>query len=138
MIKPRSTWRPARAATALSLSAAKSLCPWEGPLAGTAGGGGNVYIVADQSINTLQRFRRQVHFRAERGKHGGGTKKAGATGEDLLISVPVGTIARIAETDEVVADLVGDGQQALVARGRPRGARKRCLQERTQPSAPPL
>ena len=91
--------------------------PMGGPAGGNGGRGGNVYIVADQSINTLQRFRRQVHFRAERGKHGGGTKKAGATGEDLLISVPVGTIARIAETDEVVADLVGDGQQALVARG---------------------
>ena len=41
----------------------------------------------------------------------------GATGEDLLVPVPVGTIARIAETDTVVADLVSDGQQALVARG---------------------
>lgn len=88
-----------------------------GPAGGNGGGGGNVYIVADSSMNTLQSFRRRVHFRAERGKHGGGTKKIGATGEDLLIQVPVGTIARIAESDTVVADLVGDGQQALVARG---------------------
>ncbi|MDE0196753.1 MAG: GTPase ObgE, partial [Caldilineaceae bacterium] len=91
--------------------------PMGGPAGGNGGRGGNVYIVADPRMNTLQRFRRQVHFRAERGKHGGGTKKAGATGEDLLISVPVGTVARIAETDTVVADLVRDGQQALVARG---------------------
>ena len=91
--------------------------PMGGPAGGNGGRGGNVYIVADPRMNTLQRFRRQVHFRAERGKHGGGTKKAGATGEDLLISVPVGTIARIADTDTVVADLVRDGQQALVARG---------------------
>ena len=91
--------------------------PRGGPAGGNGGQGGNVYIVADQSMNTLHAFRRNVHFRAERGGHGGGTRKAGATGEDLLIPVPVGTIARIAETDTVVADLVRDGQQALVARG---------------------
>jgi len=91
--------------------------PMGGPAGGNGGRGGDIYIVADPSMNTLQPFRRQVHFRAERGKHGGGTKKAGAMGEDLLISVPVGTIARIAETETVVADLVREGQQALVARG---------------------
>ena len=91
--------------------------PLGGPAGGNGGGGGSVFLIADPSMNTLQQFRRKVHFRAERGKHGGGTKKVGATGEDLLISVPVGTIARLAETDTVLADLVGDGQQALVARG---------------------
>ncbi len=91
--------------------------PLGGPAGGNGGGGGNIYLIADPSMNTLQQFRRKVHFRAERGKHGGGTKKVGATGEDLLIPVPVGTIARLAETDTVLADLVGDGQQALVARG---------------------
>ena len=91
--------------------------PMGGPAGGNGGAGGDVYLVADPSINTLQHFRRKVHFRAERGGHGGGTKKAGATGEDLLIAVPVGTIARVAETDSVLADLVRDGQQAMVARG---------------------
>lgn len=91
--------------------------PMGGPAGGNGGRGGDVYIVANSSMNTLQSFRRQVHFRAERGRHGGGTRKVGATGEDLLVPVPVGTIARIAETDTVVADLVSDGQPALVARG---------------------
>jgi len=91
--------------------------PMGGPAGGNGGRGGDVYIVANSGMNTLQSFRRQVHFRAERGRHGGGTRKVGATGEDLLVPVPVGTIARIAETDTVVADLVSDGQQALVARG---------------------
>ena len=91
--------------------------PLGGPAGGNGGGGGNIYLIADPSMNTLQQFRRKVHFRAERGSHGGGTKKVGATGEDLLIPVPVGTIARLADTDTVLADLVGDGQQALVARG---------------------
>ncbi len=91
--------------------------PLGGPAGGNGGGGGNIYLIADPSMNTLQQFRRKVHFRAERGRHGGGTKKVGATGEDLLIPVPVGTIARLADTDTVLADLVRDGQQALVARG---------------------
>jgi GTP-binding protein len=91
--------------------------PLGGPAGGNGGGGGSVFLIADPSMNTLQQFRRKVHFRAERGGHGGGTKKAGATGEDLLIPVPVGTIARIGETETVLADLVRDGQQALVASG---------------------
>lgn len=88
-----------------------------GPAGGNGGRGGNIFVVADKNINTLHAFRRNVHYRAERGRHGGGTKKVGATGDDLMIQVPVGTIARIADTDTVLADLVQDGQQALVARG---------------------
>ncbi len=88
-----------------------------GPAGGNGGRGGSVYIVADANINTLHAFRRNVHYRAERGRHGGGTKKVGATGDDLLIRAPVGTVARIADSDTVLADLVRDGQRALVARG---------------------
>lgn len=88
-----------------------------GPAGGNGGRGGSVYVVADGNINTLHGFRRKVHYRAERGRHGGGTKKVGATGDDLLIQVPVGTVARIADSDTVLADLVRDGQRALVARG---------------------
>lgn len=91
--------------------------PKGGPAGGTGGRGGDVYVIADPDLNTLQTFRRNVHFRAERGRHGGGNQKAGATGEDLLIPVPVGTIVRVAESDTVLADLVGAEERALVARG---------------------
>ncbi len=91
--------------------------PMGGPAGGTGGRGGDVYVVADPDLNTLQSFRRQVHFRAERGRHGGGNRKAGATGEDLLIPVPVGTVVRDAESDAALADLVRAGERALVARG---------------------
>ena len=91
--------------------------PKGGPAGGNGGRGGNVFIVADPDLNTLQTFRRKVHFRAQRGSHGGGTQKTGATGEDLLIPVPVGTVVRIAESDTVLADLARAQQQALVARG---------------------
>ena len=57
--------------------------------------------------------------------------------KDLYIPVPAGTIVRIADTDTVLADLVRAEQDALIARGRPRGARQRCIQERTQPGAAP-
>ena len=88
-----------------------------GPAGGNGGPGGNVYIVADPDLNTLHSFRRKAHFRAERGRHGGGTQKTGASGEDMLIPVPVGTIVRLAESDTVLADLERAGQKALVARG---------------------
>ena len=88
-----------------------------GPAGGNGGPGGNVYIVADPDLNTLHSFRRKAHFRAERGRHGGGTQKTGASGEGMLIPVPVGTIVRLAESDTVLADLERAGQKALVARG---------------------
>ena len=91
--------------------------PMGGPAGGNGGRGGNVYVVAVPDLNTLHTFRRTVHFRAERGRHGGGTQKAGATGDDLQIPVPVGTVVRVAESDTVLSDLVRAGQQALVARG---------------------
>jgi GTP-binding protein len=91
--------------------------PNGGPAGGNGGRGGNVYVVADQSLNTLQTFRRRVHFRAERGKHGGSSQKAGGAGEDLYIPVPAGTIVRIADTDTVLADLIRAEQDALIARG---------------------
>ncbi|MDE0183401.1 MAG: GTPase ObgE [Caldilineaceae bacterium] len=91
--------------------------PKGGPAGGTGGRGGDVYVIADSDLNTLHSFQRKVHFRAGRGRHGGGNQKAGATGEDLLIPVPVGTVVRIAESDTVLADLVRADERALVARG---------------------
>lgn len=88
-----------------------------GPAGGNGGRGGDVFVVADANLNTLQAFRRQVHFRAERGGHGGGANKTGAGGDDLRIPVPVGTLVRDAESGELLADLIRDGQEARVARG---------------------
>ena len=91
--------------------------PLGGPNGGNGGGGGDVYVVASRHLNTLIQFQRQRHFRAEPGVHGQGKDMQGKRGEDLLISVPRGTVVRDAESGEILADLVQDGQKALVAKG---------------------
>ena len=91
--------------------------PRGGPAGGNGGRGGHVVFYVDTGLNTLSPFQKQVHFRAERGTHGGGANKTGANGPDLRIPVPPGTTVRDAETGQIVADLLRPGQQALVARG---------------------
>ncbi len=91
--------------------------PRGGPAGGNGGKGGDVVLRADKSLNTLLAFKHQVHFRAERGGRGGSTNKPGKTGADCVVPVPAGTAVYLRETDELIADLVHDGQEAVVARG---------------------
>ncbi len=91
--------------------------PRGGPSGGSGGRGGHVYLVADPGLNTLLPFTKRTHFRAERGGHGGPNNRTGAAGQDLRISVPVGTVVRDGETGEILADLVQPGQEVRVARG---------------------
>ncbi len=91
--------------------------PRGGPSGGHGGHGGNVVLIADEGMNTLYPFRFTKRFEAERGTHGGGNDRRGKDGADLTVSVPTGTIVRDAASDETVADLVADGQKAVVARG---------------------
>lgn len=89
--------------------------PRGGPSGGNGGRGGDVYLAADAQVNTLLAFGRQVHYRAANGEPGRSKNQTGASGEDLLITVPVGTVAYHAETGHLVADLTAPGEQALVA-----------------------
>jgi GTP-binding protein len=91
--------------------------PRGGPAGGNGGRGGHVVFYVDTGLNTLFSFQKQVHFRADRGTHGGGANKTGAYGADLRIPVPPGTIVRDADTGQTVADLLHPGQQAVIARG---------------------
>jgi GTPase len=91
--------------------------PRMGPDGGDGGRGGNVIVQADPALSTLIDFHRKHHFKAQRGTHGKGSDRDGAEGEDLILRVPVGTVVRDAETDDVIADLVHPGQAAVVARG---------------------
>ncbi len=88
-----------------------------GPNGGNGGAGGHVYLIANRHLNTLIQFQRQQHFRAEAGAHGQGKDMQGKRGTDRFVSVPPGTIVRDARTGELLADLVEDGQQVLVAQG---------------------
>lgn len=87
-----------------------------GPNGGDGGDGGDVVLVASRNQNTLAAFRYQKEVKAESGLPGDTSNKHGRSAKDLLVMVPVGTIATNGE-GEVVADLVADGQKAVVAIG---------------------
>lgn len=96
--------------------------PMGGPDGGDGGHGGNVIVQADASLSSLIEYRFKHHFKANRGTHGKGSKMHGATGEDLILKVPVGTVVReyfeeSKETGEQIADLTHDGERVTVARG---------------------
>lgn len=91
--------------------------PQGGPDGGNGGKGGDIYIQATRRLNTLLDFRYRRHFKSERGGHGAGANRTGKSGEDLYISVPIGTQISDAETGETLGDLDRDGAQLQVARG---------------------
>lgn len=91
--------------------------PKGGPNGGDGGQGGNVVLVADRNVNTLVDFRFRRLFKAKPGGKGEGSNKYGRNAEDLVITVPLGTIVKDEETGQVMADLSRDGQRAIVAQG---------------------
>ncbi|THB74741.1 MAG: Obg family GTPase CgtA [Gammaproteobacteria bacterium] len=91
--------------------------PFGGPDGGDGGDGGSVILVADSGINTLADFRHVRSFSAERGQNGMGRQCTGKKGEDTIINVPVGTIVKDINTDELIGDLVEEGQELMVAHG---------------------
>ncbi len=91
--------------------------PLGGPDGGDGGDGGNVWLQADENLNTLVDFRHQKQFRAQRGENGMGRQMYGKGGADITITVPVGTVVHNVETDEVIGDLATHGERLLVAHG---------------------
>jgi GTP-binding protein len=88
-----------------------------GPDGGNGGDGGSIWLVADNSLNTLVDFRYQPRYRAKDGEKGANQNSTGKAGEDLVVRVPVGTSVYEAETQELMGDLVEAGQRLLVAQG---------------------
>lgn len=91
--------------------------PAGGPSGGNGGKGGDVLLRAESGRHTLLDFRYQKHFRAEDGQRGGPNNCTGASGKDLVIPIPCGTVVMDADTGEVLADVVTPGQTVVVARG---------------------
>ena len=91
--------------------------PLGGPDGGDGGNGGSVWLQADENLNTLVDFRHQRRFRAQRGEDGRGRQMYGKGGDDIVITVPVGTVVMNVETDEVIGDMVTHGERLLVAQG---------------------
>ncbi len=91
--------------------------PKGGPDGGDGGGGGSVILVADEALNTLSDYRYKMTFRAENGEPGRGRDCSGKGGEDLLLKVPVGTVAFDNETQEIIGDLTRPDERLLIAQG---------------------
>ncbi|MDF0533243.1 Obg family GTPase CgtA [Shewanella yunxiaonensis] len=91
--------------------------PDGGPDGGDGGDGGNVYLLADENLNTLIDYRFERFHAAERGENGRSRDCTGHGGQDLVLRVPVGTRAVDEDTDEVLGDLTQSGQKLLVAKG---------------------
>lgn len=91
--------------------------PKGGPDGGNGGRGGSIILVADSSLTTLLDFHYRASFKAVRGQHGQGSRKFGKSADDLTIKLPAGTLVMDAETEEVVVDMLEDGQEFTVARG---------------------
>ncbi|MBT8084003.1 MAG: GTPase ObgE, partial [Woeseia sp.] len=81
-----------------------------GPDGGDGGHGGDVWLIADNSTNTLADFRVARKFRAENGQPGAGRNKTGKSGDDLEVHVPCGTIVYDVDTSELIGDLTANGQ----------------------------
>ena len=88
-----------------------------GPDGGDGGKGGDIYFEGVQHLNTLIDYRYQQHFRAPRGEHGRGANCFGASGDDLILKVPVGTEILDEQGENLLVDIVHDGQRVCIARG---------------------
>ncbi len=91
--------------------------PLGGPDGGNGGSGGSVVLRVDASLTTLVDYHRQSHRKATNGQPGKGDHNNGATGDDVILAVPDGTVISDAETGELLADLTGDGAEVTVAQG---------------------
>lgn len=88
-----------------------------GPDGGDGGRGGDVWVEAVDGLNTLIDFRYQQHFFAKSGQHGMGAQRTGASGDDIVLRVPVGTEVLDEDEETLIADLTEPGQRVLLARG---------------------
>jgi GTP-binding protein len=91
--------------------------PRGGPSGGDGGNGGSIYLEANLNDNTLLRYRYNREFKADRGRHGEGSNCTGYSGEDMILKVPVGTLAFDEQTGETIADLATPGQRVLIVHG---------------------
>ncbi|HEM7128976.1 TPA: GTPase ObgE [Providencia stuartii] len=91
--------------------------PKGGPDGGDGGDGGDVYLQADENLNTLIDYRFEKSFRAERGQNGQSRDCTGKRGQDITIKVPVGTRIRDLGTGEILGDMTRHEQRQMVAKG---------------------
>jgi GTP-binding protein len=91
--------------------------PRGGPDGGDGGNGGDIILMATEGLSTLLDLRYQQRYRAANGAHGRGKDQTGKSGEDLIITVPVGTLVKDTATGEILQDLTAAGERFLAAQG---------------------
>ena len=104
------------------------------PDGGDGGRGGDVIIRVSADIHTLIDFQYRRHFKAKDGKNGSGKKKKGADGQDCIIKVPAGTLIFENEKNILLADLIHDGEEFIVAKGGESGKGNRSHKDATEGS----
>jgi GTPase len=91
--------------------------PYGGPDGGDGGDGGSIWLEADPALTTLLDYHYRRHYHAERGTHGQGSNRHGASGADLILKVPLGTVVTERNTGEPVGEVTAAGQRLLAIRG---------------------
>jgi GTP-binding protein len=91
--------------------------PRGGPSGGNGGRGGDVFVRGDKQLSTLLDYQYQHLYKAERGEHGQGKSRFGKDSDDLVLRVPIGTVVKDADTNELIGEIFEDGQLLLVAKG---------------------
>ncbi len=91
--------------------------PRGGPDGGDGGRGGSIIFQAVKDLNTLIDFRFQQHFMARNGERGHGSNRSGLSGEDLVLRVPIGTQIFSEDENDLLADLMHDGEKIIIAKG---------------------
>lgn len=88
-----------------------------GPDGGDGGRGGHVIIRGNSNLWTLYTYKFKRHFKAGHGEHGGKSRSTGADGEDVYMDVPLGTLVRDRETNDVIFEITQDGEEKIIAKG---------------------
>jgi len=91
--------------------------PQGGPDGGDGGRGGHILVRGNEQMWTLLHLKYKRHIRAEHGKPGGGSRSSGAQGDDVILDVPLGTIAKDVETGEVLFEITEEGQVEILLEG---------------------
>lgn len=91
--------------------------PHGGPAGGDGGHGASVILRVNPKLSTLSPFGKKVHFKGAPGARGGTSTKTGRSADDVIVDVPPGTVVRDADSDDVLADLVHEGDEYVAAKG---------------------
>ena len=91
--------------------------PKGGPDGGDGGRGGHIILKANPQFWTLIHLKYRKHVKADNGAHGEGGLRTGKNGEDIILEVPVGTVAKDAETEEVLFEMMEPGEERILCRG---------------------